>query len=140
MPHAIQDFIHPKDMVAPGVIGLITMIITNALGKAFDLPPSWTALVVSGLFGLLIGIPLVAPLLHKLIYFVLNSLIIFSMATGANVIADPAATKATEIAVSVQSRIVALVGRTREIAEKLPDETQGIKREASSRRFFDKWF
>ena len=62
MPHAIQDFIHPKEMLAPGVIGLITMIVSNALGNAFELPHSWTALVISALFGLLVGIPELVPL------------------------------------------------------------------------------
>ena len=138
MPHAIQDFIHPKEMLAPGVIGLITMIVTNALGNAFELPHSWTALVISALFGLLVGIPELVPLLRKGLYFVLNSLIIFSMATGANVIAVPVATKGQEVASIVQSKIIALTGRTLEIVKKLPDESERVKQEASY-PFFRKW-
>ena len=138
MPHAIQDFIHPKEMPALGVISLITMAVTNALGNAFELPHSWTALVISALFGLLVGIPELVPLLRKGLYFVLNSLIIFSMATGANVIAVPVATKGQEVASIVQSKIIAMTGRTLEIVKKLPDESERVKQEASY-PFFRKW-
>ena len=138
MPLAIQDFIHPKEMLSPGVIGLITMIVTNALGSAFDLPHSWTALVISALFGLLVGIPELVPLLHKGLYFVLNSLIIFSMAIGANVIAVPVAAKGQEVASIVQSKIVAMTGRAQEIVKKLPEESERVKQEASH-TFFGKW-
>jgi hypothetical protein len=139
VPHALQDFIHPKDMLAPGVIGLMTMIITNALGAGFDLPHSWTALAISGLFGILVGIPPAGHLVQRGLFLVLNSLIIFSMATGANVIADPVATKGKEVAAIVQSRIVSLVGRTQEIARKIPEESDRIKKEASH-PFFRQWF
>ena len=81
----IDDFLNPKSMVTPGIAGGVTLMISNTLWVQFALPKSWTALVISFLLGALVfsekppkdeasnvGI--------KLIYFVLNSLIIFSVA------------------------------------------------------------
>ena len=139
MANRVQDFIDPKGTLGSGAISIMTMGITNSLGTWFGLPLSWTALALSGLFAFLAVIRFVAPMSHKIPYWIANSLIIFSMATGANVVAPPTVSKLTEIAASVQSRLDAMVGSTKEIAKKLPDETQVIKREAS-RRFFEKWF
>lgn len=77
------EFLNPKSMVTPGVAGGLTMLITNALAKQFDLPGNWTGLSVSFLFGLLVfGAAL--SLAQRLMFYVINSLIIFSVAVGAN--------------------------------------------------------
>jgi hypothetical protein len=78
-----SEFLNPKSMVTPGVAGGLTMLITNALAKQFDLPGNWTSLMVSFLFGLLVfGAAL--SIAQRLVFYVINSLIIFSVAVGAN--------------------------------------------------------
>jgi hypothetical protein len=61
----------------------MTMMITNALGVSFAAPRALTALILSFVFGLLV---LVAnkTLMVKGIFYVLNSLVIFCVANGAN--------------------------------------------------------
>jgi hypothetical protein len=81
-----DDFINPKSMITPGAAGAITMAITNVLTSEFaPMPANWTALIVSFLFGALTFL-YAAQLFARLIYFIINSLIIFVMAHGANAI------------------------------------------------------
>ncbi len=80
----IDDFLRPQSMVTPGVAGGITMLITNALWVTFGLSQGFVALAVSFMFGLLVFAAGSAPIWQRLIYYVLNSLIIFSMSVGAN--------------------------------------------------------
>jgi len=85
-PVNLSDFINPNSMITPGAAGAFTMVITNTLCSQFAmLPGNWTALVVSFLFGALTFF-YVAHLLIRLVYFVINSLIIFVMAHGSNAI------------------------------------------------------
>jgi Na+/alanine symporter len=82
----MQQFLTPEAMVTPGVAGSLTMAITNALALNFDWPAAWVGLIISFVFGALV---LVAAknLLTKLAYYVINSLVIFCVAMGANGIA-----------------------------------------------------
>jgi len=70
-------------MLTPGIAGALTMMITNALGTHFDSPRAWTAIILSFAFGLLV---LVADkrLEVRAFFYVLNSLVIFCVAAGAN--------------------------------------------------------
>jgi hypothetical protein len=79
-----NEFLNPKSMITPGIAGGLTMLITNALGSQFDLPGSWTSLTLSFLFGLLVFGATAIPLIQRLVFYVINSLIIFSVAVGAN--------------------------------------------------------
>ncbi len=79
----LDQFLTPESMLTPGVAGATAMMITNALGNNFDLSLSWTALVISFIFGLL-SIVAVNCLPTKALYYVLNSLVIFCVASGAN--------------------------------------------------------
>jgi hypothetical protein len=80
---ALDEFLTPEAMLTPGVAGALTMMITNALGTNFQTPRAWTALLLSFGFGLLV---LVSDkrLLMKALFYVLNSLVIFCVANGAN--------------------------------------------------------
>ncbi len=71
-------------MVTPGIAGGITMLIANALWVAFSLPPRWTSLVLSFLLGLLAVVATKIPLWQRAVYYLLNSLIIFSVSIGTN--------------------------------------------------------
>src|SRR2546430_16964677 len=70
-------------MLTPGIAGGITMLIANALWVAFSLPPRWTSLVLSFLLGLAF-VATKIPLWQRAGYYLLNSLIIFSVSIGTN--------------------------------------------------------
>jgi hypothetical protein len=81
----VDEFLQPKAMLTPGIAGGVTMLIANALWVAFSLPPRWTSLVVSFLVGLLVFVATTrVPVWQRALYYVLNSLIIFSVSIGAN--------------------------------------------------------
>jgi hypothetical protein len=80
---ALQEFLTPEAMLTPGVAGSMTMMITNALALNFDLSRAWTGLVLSFIFGILVLVS-AKGLLAKLAFYILNSLVIFCVALGAN--------------------------------------------------------
>jgi hypothetical protein len=78
----LEKFLTPEAMLTPGAAGGITTLIANTLYANFGLPPAHIGLVLSFLFGLLV---MATPkqIWAKMIYYVLNSLIIFCVAFGA---------------------------------------------------------
>ncbi len=80
----VEEFLQPKSMLTPGIAGGVTMLIANTLWVAFSLPPRWTSLVLSFVLGFLVFVSTGAPLLQRVLYYVLNSLIIFSVSIGTN--------------------------------------------------------
>lgn len=80
----VNDFLNPESMITPGVAGGITMTITNTLTSQFSLPGRWTALAISFLCGLLVFVTKRFSFGKKLVFYVINSLIIFTVATGTN--------------------------------------------------------
>ncbi len=88
----MKEFLNSKSILTPGVAGGITMLITATLSSQFDLPAKWTALVISGLLGFSIAVVDVNLSRQlRVIFFILNSLIIFSVAVGANTTGNAAA-------------------------------------------------
>ena len=83
---SFAEFLNPNSMITPGAAGAFTMVITNTLCQQFALlPPNWTGLAVSFMFGAVV-FGYAAGLLTRLMYFVINSLIIFVVAHGSNAI------------------------------------------------------
>jgi len=82
---SLDHFLTPEAMLTPGMAGALTMMITNALSTNFDTPRAYTGLALSFIFGLLV---LIAENRWwiKAIYYVLNSLVIFCVAVGANAV------------------------------------------------------
>jgi len=81
----VDEFLQPKAMLTPGIAGGVTMVIANALWVAFSLPPRWTSLVLSFGVGLLVFVAKGGvPAWQRAVYYVLNSLIIFSVSIGTN--------------------------------------------------------
>jgi amino acid permease len=73
-------------MITPGAAGAFTMVITNTLCQQFtQLPPNYTGLVVSFVFGSVV-FGYGASLLSRVVYFVINSLIIFVVAAGSSAV------------------------------------------------------
>lgn len=102
---ALQAFLTPEAMLTPGIAGSVTMMITNSLALNFDISRAWTGLILSFTCGLLV---LVATknLWFKIVFYVLNSLVIFSVALGANGAAagvKGARTSATQSLLSIVS-------------------------------------
>jgi hypothetical protein len=80
-----KEFLSAESMLTPGIAGSLTMLITNTLAAQFALPPNWTGLGLSFLFGLIVFWSTSTPRkLQKFVLYVLNSLIIFSVALGSN--------------------------------------------------------
>jgi len=85
-PHTPQfdEFLNPNAMITPGAAGAFTMVITNALCSQFEnLPANYTALALSFLFGAVV-FQYGSALSARVVYFVVNSLIIFVVAHGSN--------------------------------------------------------
>jgi predicted anti-sigma-YlaC factor YlaD len=80
----MNEYLNAKSMVTPGVAGGLVMAITNTCANQFDLTPKWTALALSALLGLFVVGIMVAPFWQKGLLWVLNALVIFSMAMGTN--------------------------------------------------------
>jgi hypothetical protein len=86
----LSRFLTPESMLTPGAAGGVTTLISNTLYSSFGLPPAHVGLLLSFVLGLLV---LVAPRVwwERMIYYVLNSLIIFCVAFGAGRLAPPPA-------------------------------------------------
>jgi hypothetical protein len=82
----VDDFLKPESMMTPGVAGAITMTISNTLWVQFGLQQRWCALALSFAFGALVFAATRIPIWQRAVYYVLNSLIIFSAAAGGNYI------------------------------------------------------
>jgi hypothetical protein len=83
----IKDFLNPQSMLTPGIAGASIMAIINTLSMQFDLARPWPALMALLLSALCCALALSTdrmPWWRKGIYFVLNSLVIFSVASGVN--------------------------------------------------------
>ena len=80
----VNEFFHAKSMLTPGIAGATTMMITSSLVAAFNLPGSWVALAVSLLLGLVVMTDDSIAMPLRPIFYVLNALVIFSMAYGLN--------------------------------------------------------
>jgi hypothetical protein len=77
------QFLNPEAMLTPGVTGALVMMITNGLASNFDIPRAYTGLFLSFVCGLLVLV-MDRQWWIRAIYYVINSLIIFCVAFGAN--------------------------------------------------------
>lgn len=84
MPLAPDEFLNPKSMVTPGIAGGITMLIANSVATQFEIPQKYIALAISALFSILVIKNSKLPRVEGAVYFILNSLLIFSVAVGTN--------------------------------------------------------
>ena len=99
----VEEFLQPKAMLTPGIAGGVTMLIANALWVAFSLPPRWTSLALSFLLGLLVFVATTrVPVWQRAVYYLLNSLIIFSVSIGTNYVGVGATRPPTQQTSTVQ--------------------------------------
>ncbi len=87
---AIEEFLSPTSVLTPSAVGGLIVTVALPLSDAFDLSFKIVVLVVSFLFGALLMFSAkgnVSPP-QKLLYGVLNSLIIFSVTLGVGISVD----------------------------------------------------
>ncbi|HEX4441337.1 MAG TPA: hypothetical protein VH854_14760 [Thermoanaerobaculia bacterium] len=89
----MDNFLDAKSMITPGVAGTLVMLLTNALSNNFSLPGKWVALVLSFVCGLLVFGDKKLSVGPRVAFYVVNSLIIFATAVGANGIGAAASTE-----------------------------------------------
>jgi hypothetical protein len=83
---APKEFLNPKSMLTPGVAGAMTMMITNTLHQQFGTPASWTGLIISFAMGLIVFTASTVSWPQRCAFYVINSLIIFSVALGSSAV------------------------------------------------------
>ena len=95
--NGLQDFLSPKSMITPGLAAGVTVFVTNAVCSQFDCPRKYMALGLSFILGALVFVAKGIPRWQSVILYVLNSLIIFSSAIGANNAIAPTKNVATTV-------------------------------------------
>ena len=103
----IDDFLKPESMMTPGVAGAITMTISNTMWLQFGLQQRWSALALSFAFGALVFAATRIPVWQRAVYYLLNSLIIFSAAAGGNYLGYQVAETARSASISAPAAYVA---------------------------------
>lgn len=87
-----KEFLNPNAMLTPGIAGAVAMTIANTLSAQFGLSEPVVALICSFLIGLLVATVKTVPSWKKYVYYVFNSLVIFTMAVGSNTLGQVAGT------------------------------------------------
>lgn len=86
----ISDFTNQNSMLTPGIAGGMTMVISGAVNtQLFDLHPPQSAvihIIISFIFGLLVMGDKTIIFWKRLIYWFINSLIIFTVSVGSNTV------------------------------------------------------
>jgi hypothetical protein len=89
----VKDFLSPNAMLTPGIAGGLTVSIALPLAFHFDVSFKWSALAISFLLGIIVVSSFTDPLSKplRIVYCLLNSLIIFSVSAGvgSNIDAPP---------------------------------------------------
>jgi hypothetical protein len=81
---ALDQFLQPQSMVTPGALGALAMLGTNTLAGNFSyVSYPFIALILSCLFGFA-ALVKSTSIFEKILYYLLNSIIIFSVAAGSN--------------------------------------------------------
>ena len=83
----IEDFLNPKSMPTPAAAGAIVALIAGALFKNFGISVAFCSVVLSFMIGLIVFQSKEfqsgkSSFITKAILYIVNSLIIFAMATG----------------------------------------------------------
>lgn len=106
-----KDFLNPTSMMTPGIAGAMTTGLTMPLVFAFDLKYKWVALVLSLVISYLVVSAYNWNLsrIESVAYWLLNSLIIFSVSVGAGVnINQPPDVTATEMDPTIKAILMKL--------------------------------
>lgn len=91
----MEDFLSSKAMLTPGVAGATTTTIAGTLATQFGIPGTYTSIIVSFLLGLVVFSDKLVPLFQRVVLYLANSMIIYTVAIGLNT-AGAAAMKSDE--------------------------------------------
>jgi len=80
----LTEFLDPRSKLTPGIAATFTVVISNSFSLFFDLDRLLTAIVISCVINLLVVQGQNIPLWKRIIYYILNTLYIFSISLGAN--------------------------------------------------------
>lgn len=84
----MNEFLNPKSMATPGAAGTMVMFVTNAICFQFpEIEVRWTAIILSFFAGAIVFSAKELHFTHRAAFWVLNSLIIFSVGVGTSNIA-----------------------------------------------------
>ena len=84
----MNEFLNPKSMTTPGIAGSMVMFVANSICFQFpEIEFRWTVIALSFLAGAIVFSAKELHFSHKAIFWVLNSLIIFSVGVGTSNIA-----------------------------------------------------
>jgi hypothetical protein len=132
---AFAEFLNPNSMITPGAAGAFTMVITNTLCQQFaQLPLNYTGLAVSFMFGAVV-FGYGARLPTRMMYFLINSLIIFVVANGSNAIGVRISGPEPVKTASLQSSGSFGLASTDKPADKPPEEQKPPEKP----KFFRQW-
>ena len=85
----IKDFVNPNSMLTPAIAASIIMINANVLWVNSGMTPKYAVLVLCLLICLIVLAIFRAPLWQKLVYYIINVVIVFSVSAGSNVVDIP---------------------------------------------------
>jgi hypothetical protein len=115
----MEDFFKSKAILTPGAAGATTTMITATLVSQFGLPGNWTGLVISLILGLSVWADKSVAIYQRIIFYIIHSLTIFTVALGLNT-----------AGIVVNDKIERSVNPP-QIERKVPAESQA---------FFQNWF
>lgn len=95
-----EEFVNPKSMMTPGVVAAMVATVAGSLFATFGVALPFSIVVLSFLFGAIVfhSKEFSDPAMKtgpKLLFYLLNSLIIFGMATGTHAVLDRGAARQT---------------------------------------------
>jgi hypothetical protein len=81
----MNDFLNSKSMITPGASGALVTLVTASLSSQFGLPAKWIALISSVVLALVIFfLDQAGKVMVRLLVFLVNAAIIFSVSVGTN--------------------------------------------------------
>ncbi len=114
----MDDFLKSKSMLTPAMAALAVTMTSGVLAGQFGLPGKWTGLVISFILGLVVFADGETPFVQRILFYLINSITIYTMAIGIN-----------------QAGIAATTGH-----EPLPEECRIVVEEGADKQFFSPWF
>jgi len=114
----MDDFVNSKSMLTPAMAAVGVTMMSGVLAGQFGLPGKWTGLVFSFILGTVVFADKETPIVQRVMFYVINSLTIYTMAIGIN-----------EAGVAAMS-----------IHEAVPDACRAVAEEGASKGFFSPWF
>ncbi len=86
----MKEFLNTKSNLTPGILGGLCMLLSNTIIRAFSIQSlaPYVVLVLSFLLGTTVFTDKKITFFQKCSFYVLNSLIVFSVALGTNTLGD----------------------------------------------------